>query len=65
MTARPTDELIERTYAAKRALHELHQSLPLPEKIRQIIELQRLDYTLRMQRGETLEAWQQPWDVDP
>lgn len=65
MTARPTQELTDRTYAAKRALHELHQSLPLPEKIRQLIELQRFDYTLRTQRGDKLEEWQRPWDVEP
>jgi hypothetical protein len=65
MPARPTPELMDRLYAAKTALHDLHQALPLREKIAQLIELQRLDYTLRVQRGEQLEEWQRPWEVEP
>ena len=38
--------------------------MSLPEKIRQVMELQRLQYPLlALQR--TLEPWERPWDIDP
>ena len=63
MPARPTEELMELIYASKRALHASHRELPLPEKVRQVIELQRIDYEMRLQRGETREWWQRPWEL--
>ncbi len=63
--ARPTQELMERLFAAKRDLHLAQRALPLREKVRQTIELQRIDYTLRCQRGETPEYWQRPWEAEP
>ena len=62
MPARPTEELMQSIYASKRALHAFHRELSLPEKVRQVIELQRIDYEMRMQRGETREWWQRPWE---
>jgi len=60
--ARPTEELMQSIYASKRELHAAHRALPLPEKVRQVIELQRIDYEMRLRRGETPEWWQRPWD---
>jgi hypothetical protein len=62
MPARPTEELIQSTYASKRALHDAHRALPLPEKVRQVMQLQRIDYQMRLQRGETPEWWEHPWE---
>jgi hypothetical protein len=62
MPARPTEELMRSIYASKRALHASHRALPLPDKVRQVIELQRIDYEMRLQRGETREWWQRPWE---
>ena len=64
MPARPTEELLQSTYASKRALHSAHRALSLPEKVRQVMELQRIDYALRLQRGETPQWWQHPWEPD-
>lgn len=61
MPARPTEELLQSIYASKRALHTEHRALSLPEKVRQVMELQRIDYTMRLRRGETPEWWQHPW----
>ena len=65
MPARPSPELLESMYASKRAIHAEHRALPLPEKVRQVIELQRIDYALRLHRGETPEWWQRPWEMQP
>jgi hypothetical protein len=62
MPARPTEELMQSIYASTRALHAEHRALPLPEKVRQVIELQRIDHEMRLQRGETPEWWQRPWE---
>jgi hypothetical protein len=62
MPARPTEEVMQSIYASKRAIHAEHRALPLPEKVRQVIELQRIDYEMRRQRGETPEWWQRPWE---
>ena len=60
-----TPELLQRLYDAKRAFHDAQRALPLKEKIRQLLELQKIDYQLRKQRGEILEWWQKPWDIEP
>jgi len=60
---RPSPELLESLYAGKRELHEAHRALPLREKVRHILELQKIDYELRKQRGD-LEPWQKPWDIE-
>jgi len=62
---RPSAELMATLYAAKRAFHEAQRALPLKEKVRQILELQKIDYQIRKQRGDVLEPWQKPWDIEP
>ena len=42
MTARPSPELLERLRDDKRRLHSEARALPLPEKVRRVIELQRI-----------------------
>ncbi|HEV2719626.1 MAG TPA: hypothetical protein VG323_06380 [Thermoanaerobaculia bacterium] len=51
--------------AGKEALHEAQRNLPLQEKVRQLIELQKIDYAIRMRRGDRLEWWQKPWEIEP
>jgi len=63
--SRPTPELLERLRAGKRALHAEYRALPLPEKIRQLLELQKIVYEFRKIRGEIGEPWEVPWDVEP
>ena len=41
-TPRPSDELLERLREGKRQLHAEARALPLDEKVRRVIELQRI-----------------------
>jgi hypothetical protein len=61
---RPTPELLASLRAGKRELHAQQRDLPLPEKIRQLLELQKIDFAIRTARGEKLESWQRPWDIE-
>jgi hypothetical protein len=63
--ARPTDELLARLYEGKRALHAAQRALPLPEKVRQLLELQKITYEILRSRGVELRPWERPWDVEP
>lgn len=62
---RPTPELLASLRAGKEALHAAQREVPLREKVRQLLELQKIDYAIRIARGERLEPWQKPWDVEP
>jgi hypothetical protein len=50
--------------AGKSELRRNRERLPLPEKVRLVIELQRVVYPL-LARRRALEAWERPWDVEP
>jgi len=54
----------ERAFAAKRRWHQEQARLPLREKFRILLELQRQDYPILAARGG-LEPWQKPWRVEP
>jgi hypothetical protein len=51
-------------YAAKEIWHREQARLPLPEKVRILLELQRQDYEL-LKRHRQLEWWERPWDIEP
>jgi hypothetical protein len=61
---RPTPELLAALREGKRQLHQQQRELSLPEKVRQLIELQKIDFAIRTARGEKLESWQRPWDIE-
>jgi hypothetical protein len=61
---RPSAELIARLRQGKDELRREREGLSLREKIRQVLELQRLQYPLLKQQRQ-LEAWERPWDVEP
>jgi hypothetical protein len=63
--ARPTDELLARLFDGKRALHTKQRMLPLPEKVAQLLELQKVAYEMLRARGVELQPWQKPWEVEP
>ncbi|MGH9254725.1 MAG: hypothetical protein ACRD3C_09155 [Vicinamibacterales bacterium] len=48
----------------KRAWHEEQSRLPLPEKVRILLDLQRQDLPL-LARRRVLQPWERPWDIDP
>ncbi len=64
MRSRPTPELLEQLRAGKRDLHAAQRELSLPEKIEQLLALQRIDYEIRSKRGD-LRAWERPWEIKP
>jgi len=62
---RPTAELLASLRAGKEELHAAQRELPLREKVRQLLELQKIDFAIRTSRGDELEPWQKPWDIEP
>jgi hypothetical protein len=60
----PTDELLQRLWKGKAALHARHANLPLAEKVRLVIELQRIVLPL-IARQRPLRAWEKVWEIDP
>jgi hypothetical protein len=62
--ARPSDELLQKLRDGKASLRAKRMALPLPEKVRQVLELQRLHLPL-IARQRRLRSWERPWDVEP
>lgn len=61
---RPSEELLLTLRAGKAALRKERIALPLPEKVRQVLELQRALHPL-LARQRALRPWERPWDVEP
>ncbi len=51
-------------YAAKKRWHEDNARLPIKEKMRQLLELQKHDLPLLAKQRE-LKWWEKPWDIEP
>lgn len=62
--ARPSAELLQRLRAGKASLRTKRIALSLPEKVRQVLELQRLQFPL-LAKQRKLRSWERPWDVEP
>jgi hypothetical protein len=62
--ALPPAELLERLYQGKVALHRRHAALPLPEKVRLVMELQRVVLPL-LAKQRALRSWERPWEIEP
>ena len=62
--ARPSASLTARLRRGKAALRRERERMPLREKVRQVIELQRFVYPL-LARRRALEPWQRPWEIEP
>ena len=60
----PPPELLEQLWAGKAALHRRHANLSLPEKVRMVMELQRMVLPL-IARQRPLRSWERPWDIEP
>lgn len=56
--------LVERLRKGKSALHARHANLPLPAKVRLVIELQRIVLPL-IARQRPLNSWERPWEIEP
>jgi len=60
----PLDDLLQRLWEGKAALHQRHSTLPLPEKVRLVIELQRIVAPM-IARQRPLRPWERPWEIEP
>ena len=60
----PGTEILERLWKGKAALHRRHAALPLPEKVRLVMELQRIVLPL-IARQRALRSWERPWEIEP
>jgi len=63
--ARSSNELRARLHEGKGKLHAAQRALSLPEKVRQLLELQKITYEILRSRGVELRPWEKPWDVEP
>lgn len=59
---RPTPELIAALRRGKAALRHERQTLPLPEKVRAVIELQQVCLPI-LARQRALRPWESVWDL--
>lgn len=62
-SARPSDELLEKLREGKRQLHAQQRALPLEEKIRRVIELQRFTLPL-IAKCRLLAYYERAWPMD-
>jgi len=60
----PIQPEAERIFAAKRVWHQKQAKLPLKEKVRIMLQMQRDDYPILVRRGG-LRSWEKPWNIEP
>lgn len=61
---RASPELLDALRAGKAALHRQRENLALREKVRMVLELQRLCLPL-IERRRRLAEWERPWAITP
>jgi len=54
----------ERIFAEKKLWHRRQADLPLKEKVRILLKMQRDDYPILLKRGG-LRSWEKPWNIEP
>lgn len=62
--ARPLLESMEQIFRGKEAWHAFQRRLPVKEKVRILLELQKQDFPL-LKRHRRLEWWERPWQIEP
>jgi hypothetical protein len=55
---------VEHIFQAKREWHKKQANLPLKEKVRILLQMQKDDYPILKARG-VLRSWEKPWNVEP
>jgi hypothetical protein len=58
------DAFMRRLFEAKAEWHRAQARLPLQEKVRILLELQRQDLPL-IERRRPLREWERPWPITP
>ena len=61
---RPSAELLAKLRQGKAELRREREGLSLRETVRQVMELQRIQYPV-LARQRPLEPWERPWDIEP
>jgi len=64
MKTERTPATVPHAARSKARWHRVQASLPLREKVRILLELQRQDLPL-IQRQRPLRSWERPWPIDP
>lgn len=54
----------ERLFEAKIEWHKRQSKLPLKEKVRILLRMQKDDYPILLKRG-VLRSWEKPWKIEP
>ena len=61
---RPSADIVSLLRSGKEALRREREEMPLPDKVRQVLELQKVVYPLLVRR-RNLEPWERPWEIEP
>ena len=67
MSSRITPEIqaeAERIFLAKKEWHRKQADLPVKEKVRIMLQMQKDDYPILKACGG-LRSWEKPWDIEP
>lgn len=65
MSNRQTDpDTVQQIFDAKARWHREQARLPLKDKVRILLELQRQDLPL-IERQRPLKPWERPWPIEP
>ncbi len=62
--ARPSLEFVAAQWRGKAAWHKQQAQLPVKEKLRLLLEMQRQIYPIIRQR-RPLRPWERPWSIEP
>jgi hypothetical protein len=60
----PHAEFMAALFKAKADWHSEQARLPVKEKVRILLELQRQDHPL-IKRRRALQWWEHPWEIEP
>lgn len=58
------EEYNERAYARKKEWHKQQAQLPIKEKMRILLQMQKQTLPL-LARQRPLKWWEKPWDIEP
>ena len=61
---RSTEDHVAALFRSKAEWHRRQARIPIKEKVRILLELQRQDHLL-LKRHRRLEWWEEPWTIEP
>lgn len=60
----PVAQEAERLFAVRRERHRRQAELPIKEKVRILLQMQKEDHPILLKRGK-LRSWEKPWGIEP